>query len=204
MEYKNKIEIEALRNELKKKNPEIDYNDFTQSLMFASIDGHITKLKHLENILSIWEKKVKPQRLATLKAEQKFLEQEIKNSKELLENEYEILKAPEYNNIAESEQNDKYFYTTLKRTINASQNAIGLLYKRYHALISEKASLESNNGTISIDGNGKITVSDQGLNEIYQNIRNEILGTIQVSISKERLRQVILENALDQEEDADF
>ncbi|WGI36490.1 hypothetical protein [Mesomycoplasma lagogenitalium] len=194
--FKNIDEVEKLKSELNKiADNHLNYEDFTVQLTLSAIDNILTKLKELENLVSQWKNKIKPSRLKVLKNELNYLHNQIEESKEKIEKNNEMLNLPILADISpESPTNLYYFYTNINNLTIAYMKILDKLYKRFEQVSSEYENLKNDNNFYIFDEKGKLIDKKIDLDSYYEKIQLHIRANLQVQISKEQLKKIILEN----------
>ncbi|QJR43627.1 hypothetical protein HLA87_02410 [Mycoplasma miroungigenitalium] len=205
LKFKNKNEIEKLRQEFQNINQDLNLDNFTNSFMLLAIDEQITKLKEKQKAVNAWFKVIKPQKLQALQSEIDYVTREIEKETNQLNLEREALKRADISTLErDSHPSEVIFYDNTKKWVTSSLKNLAILYKRYQTLRLEFITLEADTQLYAYDEKGRLVLKSDDSEEIMINIRHHIKANLEIEVSKEKLNRLLIGESENLEEDEDF
>ncbi|WP_322900910.1 hypothetical protein [Mycoplasmopsis felis] len=195
--------ITLLKQELKELNPDAEFNSAISQITLESLNVQIEKYQHLQKIQNDWINEVRPKQLIFYKDKIKFWNEQVKELKEQLKKENKILKKQlaEFDN--EIPMDDSIKYSSFRHWTDKTARLILTIEKDLKEAENKMLIIQSANAFFSSDDKGVLIDRAPEFYKIFRDIQLSIESTFQVSIKKEKLKQ-ILETYKEEDEDELF
>ncbi|MFV8477833.1 hypothetical protein [Mycoplasma sp. VS410B] len=204
MNIKNKKQLEELKKNLQSSNSDIDWGDFSNSLMLYVIDDVISKINEINKLHRYFINEVKPTRINALNELIKDKNKQLKVLEQRLHAEQKLITPEFIKSLTPENVSEVIFYDNNKKWLEKSIKLINDLKLQVKKHQEEILQLENSNEGFVVDENGKTTSRNDELQKSYKIISDHILNNLHIQISKEKLQAILSKTEEEQEDEFDF
>ncbi|MFV8479050.1 hypothetical protein ACNQ13_01525 [Mycoplasma sp. VS428] len=204
MNIKNKKQLEELKKNLQSSNSDIDWGDFSNSLMLYVIDDVISKINEINKLHRYFINEVKPTRINALNELIKDKNKQLKVLEQRLQAEQKLITPEFIKSLTPDNVSEVIFYDNNKKWLEKSIKLINDLKLQVKKHQEEILQLENSNEGFVVDENGKTTSRNDELQKSYKIISDHILNNLHIQISKEKLQAILSKSEEEQEDEFDF